>query len=69
MKTKLVVMQNCGSAKDYEEYSDWKAGQEAIKEVSGYQYSYFNPSNGKIVGFYLLESIYGLKRGQKAVYQ
>lgn len=62
-----VLMQNCGRAINEAEYQDWKAGQEAIKDVTGLLFSYYDLSSGKITAFYKLESLYGLKRGQKVV--
>ena len=62
-----VLMQNCGRVANEVEYEDWKAGQEAIKDVTGLLFSYYDLSNGKITAFYKFESLYGLKRGQKAV--
>jgi len=69
MNSKLVLMQKAGRCASQEEYEDWKAGQEAIKDVTGFQYSFYAPSKGTITAFYEFESIYGLKRGQMAVYQ
>lgn len=62
-----AIMQNAGRVQNQDEYNDWKAGQEAIKDLSGFVFSFYNLSNGTITAFYKCDSIYGLKRGQKVV--
>lgn len=62
-----AIMQNAGRVDFQSEYEDWKAGQEAIKDVTGFVFSFYNLSNGTITAFYKCDNIYGLKRGQKVV--
>jgi len=69
MNSKLVVMQHAGKCTSQADYEDWKAGQEAIKDITMFQYSFYSPSKGTITAFYQIEDIYSLKRGQKAVFQ
>lgn len=64
---KKVIMQNCGKVQTQEEFYDWKAGQEAIKDVTGFEYAFYDPCTQEIKGFYLLEAE-KLVRGQRFVY-
>lgn len=62
-----VIMQNCGKADSVEEFYDWKAGQEAIKDSTGFEYAFYDPKTSEIKGFYVLDDDC-LVRGQRHVW-
>lgn len=66
---KKVIMQNCGVATSIEFYYDWKVGQESVKELTGFEYSYYNPLTQEIKAFYNVpHNETELSRGQKSLY-
>lgn len=64
---KQVIMQNCGKVESQEDFYDWKAAQEALKDVTGFEYAFYDPMTREIKGFYAVE-LDKLVRGQRLVF-
>jgi len=65
---KTAIVQNCGKAQTAEDFYNWKAGQEAIAQHTGFEYAFYNPKTKEIKGFYVLEHAETeLQRGQHSV--